>query len=253
MDRGTYIAASSGLANFQKLEIVNNNLANINTPGFKRQILLTDKQSFDDTIAKQFEKEDPYARGDHERVSGVANIRAVTDFSPGPIKTNGNAMNVALRKPNQFFVVNTPDGAQYTRAGDFTLDGEGRVVTPDGMGVVGDGGDIVTDGPGIKIASNGAVLSGTTEFGKLQVVEFADPSKLERKGNNRFALADGVAAPTQVDPDLEAGALEMANVSAVSTMVEMIAANRGFEVYTRTAQSIDQLNQAAISQIGRTR
>lgn len=253
MDRGTYIAASSGLANLQKLEIVNNNLANINTPGFKRQILLTDKQKFEDTMAAEFAKSDPYAKGDHDRASGVVNIRAVTDFTPGAIKTTGNPMNAALKKPNQFFVVNSPNGVQYTRAGDFTLDSEGRVVTPDGAPVVGDGGDIIADGPSIHINGSGGVVSGTQEFGKLQVVEFADTSNLVREGNNRFSLPKGAPAPTQVDPELEAGALEMANVSAVSSMVEMIAANRGFEVYTKTAQSIDQLNQAAISQVGRSR
>lgn len=253
MDRGTYNAASSGLANLRKLEIVNNNLANINTPGFKREVLVTDQQPFEDTMAKAFEKSDPFAKGDHQRTPGVTNIRAVTDFTPGAIKQTGNPLNAALPQPNQFFVITTPTGEQYTRAGDFTLNSQGQLVTPDGMQVVGDGGTITTDGPGVGITTGGAVRSGNQDFGKLRVVEFKDPSKLERVGGNRFKLIQGAAAPTQVEPQVASGALEMANVSAVSSMVEMITASRGFEAYARTAQSIDQLNQAAISQIGRAR
>ena len=237
----------------QKLEVVNNNLANVNTPGFKKQLIVTDQQKFEDTFAAAFEKTDPYARGDHQRTPGATNIRAVTDFSQGPIKSTGNPLNVALRKPDQFFAIQTPDGVQYSRAGDFTISDNNQLVTPDGMAVMGSGGPISLEGPSIKINANGGVTSGTTRLGDLQIVQIDDPQKLERVGGNRFKLASGAAAPQAVEASLEPGALEMANVSAVSSMVDMIAANRGFEMYTRTAQSIDQLNQAAISQIGRSK
>lgn len=251
MDRGTYAVASNGLANLKKLEIVSNNLANVNTPGFKREILVTDQQNFEETFAKEFASVDPFAQGDHARTPGVVNIRAVTDFTPGAIKSTGNPLDAALRKPNQFFVINTPEGEQYTRAGNFTLDAEGQIVTPDGLQVAGDGGTIATSGPGITITPAGTVRGSGQNFGTLKVVEITDTEKLERVGGNRFKLNGGTAA--QVEPSLEPGALEMANVSTISSMVEMITASRGFEMYTRTAQSIDQLNQSAISQVGRSR
>jgi flagellar basal-body rod protein FlgF len=253
MDRGIYVVASSGLTNLRKLEVVNNNLANVNTPGFKRQVIVTDELQFEDTFAKEFAKSDPYAKGDHERTPGVKNIRAVTDFTPGAIKHTGNPLNVALTGQNQFFAVQTPDGIQYTRAGTFTLNDQGTLVTDDGMPVLGGGGPVQTEGPGIRINQNGTVLSGSIVQGDIQVVEFANPQALERVGANRFKATSAAGAPTQVEAKLAENSLEMANVSAVSSMVEMITANRGFEMYTRTAQSIDQLNQSAITQIGRSR
>lgn len=252
MDRGTYAAASSGLANLRKLEAINNNLANINTAGFKRQMIVTDEQQFDQTLAKELATDDPYAKGDHQRTPGVTNIRSAIDFSPGAIKHTGNPLDVALRKQNQFFVIQTPEGEQYSRAGNFTLSSDGQIVTPEGFAVLGDGGAISTDGPGVNITSGGAVRGSGQEFGKLRVVEFTETSGLQQVGGNRFKVVGG-AAPSQVDPDLEPTSLEMANVSAVTSIVEMISASRGFELYTRTAQTIDQLNQTAITQVGRAR
>jgi flagellar basal-body rod protein FlgF len=253
MDSGLYAIASSGLTNMQKLEVTNNNLANVNTPGFKKQIITTEKQKFEDTFAAAFDKSDPYARGDHERTAGAAKIRSVTDFSPGAIKPTGNPMDVALKQPDHFFAVQTPDGVQYTRAGDFTIGADGALSTPDGMQVLGGGGPISIDGPQAKILPNGDVTSGRTLLGTIQVVQVTDLKQLEQVGGNRFKLAQGAGAPVQVEGQMEPGALEMANVSAVSGMIDMIAANRGFEMYARTAQTIDQLNQAAISQVGRSR
>ncbi len=252
MDRGIYASASGGLYQLRRLEIVNNNLANINTPGFKRQLLTGQEESFDETLASMTVKNDPYAQGDHERTPAVVNIQAVTDFSQGPIKSTGNSLDVALRNPKDFFAINTPAGTLYTRAGDFTLNSEGEVVTQDGMTVLGDGGSIATTGPGVSIAADGSVMSNGVSNGRLSVVRFDDPSSLERVGANRFKLSNG-PAPTEVDPELEPQALEMANVSAVSSMVEMITTNRAFQAYTKTTETIDQMNQMAINQIGRNR
>ena len=253
MDRGMYAVASSGLTNMQKLEVTNNNLANVNTPGFKKQFVVTDQQKFEDTFAAAFEKLDPYAKGDHQRTAGATNIRSITDFTPGALKSTGNPLDVALRQPDHFFAIQTPDGIQYSRAGDFTIGADGNLSTPDGMQVIGGGGPIAIDGADIKIQANGDVTSGVNPIGAIQTVQITDLQKLERVGGNRFKLATGAPAPTAVDPQLETGALEMANVSAISSIVDMITANRGFEMYTRTAQTIDQLNQAAISQVGKSR
>jgi flagellar basal body rod protein FlgG len=222
MDRGTYAAASSGLANLRKLEIVNANLANVNTPGFKREVLVGEAQTFDQTLAKIVASNDPYAQGDHERTPGVVNIHTSTDFSPGPIKQTNGALDAALRKPNDFFVINTPDGPQYTRAGNFTLDKEGSLVTPDGFPVAGDGGAISSDLAGLHIESSGEVVAPDPQtklpqiIGKLQVAHIEDPSGLIRVGGSRFKLGPNAAQPTVVDPDLEPRSIEMSIVSAIS-------------------------------------
>lgn len=250
MDRGTYIAASGGLLQLRKLEVVNNNLANVNTAGFKRQIIVGDRTEFDQTLAAQYAKDDPYAKGDHDRTPGTTAVRAVTDFSPGPIENTGNPFDVALRNPKDFFVVQTATGNEYTRAGDFTLNAEGKMVTKDGATVMGDGGEISVTGPNVLIEPNGTVKVNGQPAAKVQVVRISDTTQLERVGNSRFKLTPG--APTEsVEPDLVPQAVEKSNVSAISGVIDLILSQRGFEMYAKSAEAIDQMNQAAITQVGR--
>jgi len=251
MDRGTYSAASGGLVQFRKLEIVNNNLANSNTPGFKREVLVGQEQTFDQTLARLVQGKDPYAKGDHERTPGVVNIEARTDFSPGPIKFTGNPYDLALKNPKDFFVINTPEGEQYTRAGDFTLGADGALVTQDGQPVAGEGGTITVSGTGINISPDGSVRSNTTPLGRIRVVRFDDPNSLQRIGHTRFQLAQGQPAPRVVDGELEPGSLEMSNVSSITSVLDLITTNRAFDMYTRSAKTIDDMNNSAISQVGR--
>jgi len=249
MDRGMYAAASAGLLQFRKLDVVNNNLANANTAGFKKQLVIGEVQSFDNTLAKLVEGQDPYARGDHDRSAGVVNIQTVTDFSAGSIQSTGNPLDVALQNPNDFFVINTPEGNQYTRAGNFTLNGDSQLVTVDGYSVVGEGAEITTNGPGASIAPDGSVRVNGEEVGRLSVVRFEDTSLLERVGSSRFALADGAPAPQGVPADVIPQSLEMSNVSAISSIVDLITANRAFGMYTKSAQTIDEMNNTAISKV----
>ncbi len=253
MDRGSYIAASGGVLQFRKLDVLNNNLANINTPGFKKQIITGSEQTFEQTLASQVVKDDPFAKGDHERTPGTVNVRTVTDFSLGAIKTTGNPLDVALRNPNDFFAIQTPNGIEYTRAGDFTLNQNGDLVTQDGMAVQGDGGTISVSGAAASISAGGVVTAGGQNFGNIQVVRIENPETLERTGGTRFKVASNQAAPAAVEADIIPQSLEMPNVSAISSVVGLISASRAFDMYTKTAQSIDQLNQAAISQVGRPR
>jgi flagellar basal body rod protein FlgG len=263
MERGSYVSASGGLVQLRKLDVVSNNLANANTPGFKRQVLVGEEQSFDQTLANMVGVQDPYARGDHERTPGVVDIQTVTDFSAGPIQFTGNPLDVALRKENQFFVIEGPAGPLYTRAGNFTLDGEGNLVTQDGFTVLGDGGQITAAGTGVKIGPDGRVFTDEGTVGRLQVVEMAEPRAFERVGGTRFAMmpaerirAAGLnaAEPEQIDnPDIVSASLEMPNVSAMTSIIDLISVNRAFELYTKTAQTIDQMNQTSIQRIGSRR
>lgn len=251
MDRGTYAASSNGLANLLKLQVVSNNLANISTPGFKRELVVGSRQSFDETLAASQQESGPFDKGDHDRVSNVVSLKTITDFSPGPIEQTGNALDVALREASDFFVIDTPQGPAYTRAGNFTLDQTGQVVTADGMAVQGDGGAItVPEGGQLRISENGQVFVGTEAVGKLQVVRFDDTSNLVRMEGSRFKQ-DGGAAPQAVEPSVIPNSIEKANVSTVVSIVELMTVQRGFESYVKTAQSIDELNRTAINDLAR--
>lgn len=251
MDRGTYIAASGAFAQMRKLEIVNNNLANLNTAGFKKEILVGKEQSFDETLASVVAANDPYAKGDHDRTPGVVDLQSKTDFSPGPIKETGNKLDLALRNPNDFLVVSTASGPRYTRAGNLTLNENNELATQDGVAVSGEGGPITVPPGALSISANGVVFSNGIQAGKLQVVRFEDPSTLRREGGARFFQPPAAAAPTAVEPELINESLEMANISVINSMLDLVSVSRTFDMYTKATQSVDQLNQVAISQVGR--
>lgn len=249
MDIGLYAAASSGILQLRKLEVQNNNLANINTVGFKGQYIVPEMQSFDRTLASAVQDPDPFARGDQLQVPNVAQVRTQIDFSPGAIQQTGNPFDVALRGPNDFFVVNTPQGPLYTRAGNFTLNGNGELVTQDGFQIQGDGGAINLQGLAGSISADGSVRAGGQTLGRLQVVRFENTNGLMAVEGARFKAVG--AQPVPVEPRVEPQSLEMSNVSAITGMVDLITTNRAFDAYTKAAQSLDTLNQTAISQVGR--
>lgn len=249
MDIGTYAAASSGVLQMRKLEVQNNNLANINTVGFKGQYVVSEPQSFDETLAGTIKDQDAFARADRIRVPNVTEARTQIDFSQGPIQPTGNPLDVAIRGPKDFFVIDTPQGPLYTKAGNFTLNENGELVTQDGYRVQGDGGAIIIQGGNPFIGTDGTVRVAGIPVGRIQVARFEDTSGLIATEGARFK-STGVQ-PTIVDGRMEPRALEMSNVSAVSGMVDLIATNRAFEAYTKAAQSLDGLNQAAINQVGK--
>ncbi len=255
MDRGTYAAASNGTMQLRKLDIVANNLANTKTAGFKKQMLIGDTQTFDQTLASLNQLNDPYAKYDQERTPGITNTTAVTDFSVGSIEQTNNPLNVALRNENEFFMIQGENGETlYTKAGDFTLNESGEVVTHDGKIVLGGGGAIATEGGAVKISSSGDILDDGKSVGKLSVVKIDDLTTLERFGENCFKIVDGSSPMIEeVEPDLIENSLEMSNVSAITSVLDLITAHRGFQLYTQTAQSIDQMNQTAITKLGTTR
>ena len=251
VDRGSYVAASGGMAQLEKLDIVTGNLANVNTVGFKQEVIATEEQSFDDTLASLFAAEDPYARADQNRTPAVGSVETFTDFSQGPIRQTRKPLDVALRNEYDFFVVNSAGGAEYTRAGNFTLNAQGQLVTMDGEPVASDGGVIIANGANVGIQADGSVIVEGQTVGRLQVVRFQDTPQLERVGNTRFKLVNGAPAPQAVPAEVVPESLEMPNVNVVSAMVALIAANRGFELYSKSQQSIDSMNRIANDRIGK--
>lgn len=245
MDRGIYAASSGGLFNARRVDIVGHNLANVNTVGYKAERLVGRQQEFADTLANVLPNQSARAEGDHERTPGVVHVRSVTDFSPGPVSFTGNPLNVALSSKNEFFVVNTPEGELYTRAGNFTLNAEGTLVTADGKEVLGEGGPITINGQPVSITGNGTVVVNGATAGRLRVVRIDDVASLERVEGVRFR-ANGQGNPETVEAKLIPQSVELANISVVDAMVEMIAAQKSFESYAKTVQTLGDLNEVSL-------
>ncbi|HMO19210.1 MAG TPA: flagellar hook-basal body protein [Oligoflexia bacterium] len=239
MERGIYSASSGGLLESRRLDLIANNLANVNTVGFKASRLVARQQEFGDTLASSVKEQFARAPLDHGNTPGVVDIEVRTDFSAGPVEHTGNPLNAALVDSKHFFMVQTPEGERLTRAGNFTINGEGQLSTVDGYPVMGDGGPIPILSADARITKSGAVMVDAQLVGRVRVVKVEDFSKLEKEAGTRFKMQGEAESIT---PDLIPESVELPNVSVVEAMVEMIATQRAFESYAKTVQTISELN-----------
>lgn len=243
MERGIYAATSGGLLENRKLEVVANNLANVNTVGFKASRLVARQQEFSDTLASSINNISGRAEQDQDHAPGVVDVNVFTDFTPGPVRNTEAPLDAALVKKNQFFVLQTDTGERLTRAGNFTLNSQGVITSQDGKPVMGEGGPIVVTGSSPKITSNGTVIVDKQAVGKLRVVEVDNLDALEREEGVRFKVGTGANQIPVVNVDLIPQSVEMPNVAIVEAMVEMISTQRSFEGYAKSVQTISEMNE----------
>ena len=247
MSVSNYTLGSAGFYLFRKLDILNNNLANLNTVGFKQDKVSLAEQRFEEALAAKLDNLGPYARYDFERYRGSKISSEFTIFDQGPIMHTGNSLDVAITNPDAFFVVETKSGLALTRAGNFAINDAGQLVTQSGQIVLGDGGPIsIGNATDPKILPNGKVVArvgdNEIEVGRISVVRAN--GTLEKIGSNLFRL-QGSLEPVE-SPQLAVGHLEQSNVELVPTMLELIATNRTFEFYTRVVRAIEELNDGLL-------
>ncbi len=247
MDPGAYTIVGSALLQQRRLEILANNLAQANTVGYKTEIP-TFKTVKNTLSLEEFPRLEDVAEQMEWRGTHI-------DFRQGFVKKTGNNLDVALNGPG-FFVVRAPEGERYTRAGDFTLDKDGQIVTKEGWLVLGTGGEgirIQTSAlaqGGIIINSDGEVRVGGQLSGKFNVVDFAKPYRLERRGSSTYVPIDPEAQPQAVEsPQITQRSLEVSNVSAITEMVNLIEVARLYEIYQKILQSFDEVDAIAINEI----
>ena len=255
MLRSFYTAVSGIQEGTTRQEVAVNNLTNVNTVGFKRDMvvsfpsiqMLLSRQEPDITLASLGGKGVSLA----SIGSGVYTDQIVTDFSPGPLKATGEPLDLALAGEG-FFRVQTPEGERYTRDGRFSRDAVGRLVTLDGYPVQGDQGPIALDEGPIGVFQDGTVTCGEKPVGKLSIVNFQEIAFLEKCGQNLFSAPVGAAQemPTE-EVHISQGYLEMSNVDLMEAMVEMMTVARIYQSNQRMIQTQDELLSRAINEMGR--
>jgi flagellar basal-body rod protein FlgF len=241
MENAQLIGLSRQAALRRQLDVIANNLANMNTTGFKGETLLFQEYLMPVAQASAFE-------GDDQTLSYVQDGRPLNDLSAGSIATTGNPLDVAI-DGDAWFVVGTADGERYTRDGAFTLGPDGSLVTSEGDGVLGEAGPILFT-PGetdIHIAGDGTISTSEGVKGKLRLVRFDDADSLVRDGSGLYS--GGTAQPATNGKVLQ-GALEQSNVRSVLEMSRMVEVTRAYTSLAKTLADSDELGLTAINQLG---
>ena len=239
MLRALYSAAAGMQSQQMNLDVISNNLANANTTGYKASAL-----QFQDLLYQNTKEAGSQQGGGNMLPSslqiGQGSVPVATErsFAQGDLSQTGNSLDLAIQGQG-FFEVQLPDGTlAYTRDGSFKTDAQGRVVTSDGYPVQG----------GFQPVPPGTTASGNSSF-QIQLARFTNPGGLDAMGHNLYqeTQASGAAElglPSQNGfGEIQQGSLELSNVSVVQEMVNLILAQRAYEVNSKAVQAADEMMQ----------
>jgi flagellar basal-body rod protein FlgG len=250
--------AASGMSGQQmNIDNIANNLANVNTTGFKKS-----KLEFQDVLYQNFRK-----AGTASAVGaivpanlaigyGTRPVATTREFSVGEFAQSGNPLDMAI-SGNGFFQILMPDGTTaYTRDGTFKMSAEGQVVTADGFQLLPEV-SIPEDATSVSISIDGDIsvlLVGGTEpqsIGNIELARFVNPAGLSAVGHNLYVQTGASGEPIPGTPTqdglgkIEQGYLELSNVAIVDEMVNMIVAQRAYEINSKVIQTSDDMSQIA--------
>lgn len=279
MVRGIYTSASAMLIETMRQDQIANNLANVDTTGYKQ-----DGAAFKELPTMQIRRVNdgelypPRPIYRYPRIgklgTGAIFDESYTRWEAGSMNYTGNALDISVDNEKAFFIVETPNGIRFTRDGSWTLDNEGYLVTKDGSYVLGETIGDEEENSGIMINDDGSV---NARFQRIQVgigrkctideegrvlldnegeyrvvTGIAEDRKSFRKeGSNKFVRAYGTV--TRAETNFCPGYLEMPNFSVVEEMVNMIEVSRAYEANSKAIQSHDSLLDKAINSVGKTK
>ncbi len=226
MESPLYVLLSQQEALQRQMDVVAQNIANVNTTGFKSNDVL-----FEDFMVK------PAPKFTHHMVLDRATLRNTTQ---GTFIKTENPLDLAISGQG-YFAVQTPQGIQYTRQGSFQMDAEGNLVTPDGYPVLSGGGSsiaIPTDAKTISIGQDGTISTESGKIGRMQVVKFQNEQLMKQTYGGFYSAEE----QPEVDEDaqLNQGMVEASNVKSITEMTHVIEISRAYE---RVARLIDTENQ----------
>jgi len=232
IDLSAIVKASNVL--LAKNDMISNNLANINTTGFKRDDVVFD------ILETEFNEDLP--------------LDQFTDFNQGDLKSTGNLLDFAISGEG-FFTIESTEGQLFTRNGHFSISDEGMIEDSFGNRLLGNSGPIEVLGqngvPGeIRITEKGEVMVDGDIINKLLITNFEDKHELEKIGNNLFKPNEGVAGEPIETTGIVQGFLETSNINPVSEMVNLIDMHRQFEATQKVMRTFDEISNDAINDVG---
>ncbi|MGA9657531.1 MAG: flagellar basal-body rod protein FlgF [Asticcacaulis sp.] len=247
MDNTAYIALSRQITLRRELDISANNLANMNTTGYKFEELLVNAQAGAPAVNAPIRTPANFAYD-----NGVGR-----NFTQGAMNQTGAPLDLALNGDGTFFVVDGPKGEAYTRDGAFTLSADGTLMTKQGYTVQGDGGPITLDPKkgAPTISADGIITQmsqGQTErVGKLNIVRIANMSDLSKNGDSTYSLTSNAAAIPALNAQLSQGFLESSNVNPMAEITNLVRINRAYSSLASLMEQNAQLNRSAVERLGR--
>jgi len=239
------VGLSRQVALRRELDVVANNIANIDTTGYKGSSALFEEYLSSATSSDQ-----------NSPISFVRDSATYIDMSRGPLQRTGNPLDLAI-DGGAFFAVQTPNGVRYTRNGAFKIDATGQIVTNDGYPVLGDGGPITLQPSDSRLQVNpdGTVSvregnsNADSQRGKLRLVRFANTKQLQKDGASMFNYL-GTDQPKQdTTSKVIQGSLEKSNVKGVLEMARMIEITRSYQEVAAMMQQQSNMGTTAINQL----
>jgi flagellar basal-body rod protein FlgF len=257
MNYGLYLSASGVLTNTYRQDVFANNLANVETPGFKPDIpsiRQRDPEAIEDNLGFQGANELLDRLG-----GGVLAGRQRINFTQAALRPTGNPLDVALQNKNQFFAIQALDSdtgqamVRLTRDGRFTMNSERELVTQSGKRVLDNSDNpIVLDGPGVAtIAQTGQVLLNGEPVAQLQVANVNNLESLNKIGQGLFAFEGADPRQEVLSPNIKAGYIEASGVDPIAAMMQVVGATKAATGNANMIKYHDQILDRAVNTLGR--
>ena len=250
MENSALVGLSGQIALQRELDVIANNVANINTAGYKSDNSVFQEHLMLVARANQF-------RGNDRALSFVQDRATWIDFSPGPTEQTGNPLDLSI-DGNAFLTVQTPRGERYTRNGALQINAAGELVTSEGLQVLGQNGPIVFQPNDREISitldgtisvRNGATTT-DTQRGKLKLASFDQAQRLQKDGTSTYAAPNGVTAqPPTAKVRVSQGTVEKSNVKSVVEMTRLIEVTRAYTQVASMLQSHSDMRKSAVDKL----
>lgn len=259
MVSGINAAASGMMAQQLNIDVISNNLANVNTPGFKELIPVFKNISEIDLKEKNQENNFNQEKNIGKLSAGSTLDSTIIDLKQGSLRKTDNKLDFAINGEG-FFTVGTDNGDSYTRNGSFTLKEDGTLVTKDGFPVLNQSGSAIkidtssTNIDKLNVNEDGTIFLGKQAIDKLKIVDFKNPTDLVAAGNSLYKTANNDITPVEAKKGkIEQGFVEGSNSNVIETMINTITATRTYESLAKVVKTTEMTLDKAVNDVGRVK